>query len=195
MLNLGTRQERKLRVLCFDTECRPMHYSEWRPESQITAVGYSWLDADGKPEKVHVETLKQSLSNEVRVFAGLLAAIRKADLVVGHYIRKHDLPLLNDHAIRFGLTPLGGVLVQDTMKDVKAVKALGLGQENLSQTFGLDDEKHSMSGAKWRSANGLAKGGIEQAAIRVETDVIQCAALRVELLRRRALHTPSTWSS
>jgi hypothetical protein len=35
------------RALIFDTECRPMHYNEWRPESQMTAYAWKWVTIHG----------------------------------------------------------------------------------------------------------------------------------------------------
>src|SRR4051812_23723135 len=86
----------KLRILDFDTECRPMHYNEWRPESQITAIAWSWIGKD----KVHVRALDQDARNESDMLTDFLDAYDRADIVTGHYIRKHDLPLLNDHVMR-----------------------------------------------------------------------------------------------
>ena len=89
----------KKKILVFDSECRPLHYSEWRREDQITGLAYSWLG----DETIHVETLKQDLSNEEEMLDEFFNFFNYADIVVGHYIRKHDLPLLSDHAFRFGI--------------------------------------------------------------------------------------------
>ena len=180
-----------MRVLNFDTECRPMHYSEFRPESQITAYAWSWIG-----EK-HVESrvLNQNLSNEKKILAEFLSAVREADMVVGHYIRRHDLPLINDHAVRFGLEPIRAILVQDTKSDLIKAKGMGLSQENLSLEFGLTAEKHGMAGALWRRANSLAKGGREEALKRVVSDVVQNKELYEELKRRGMLKPASIWNA
>src|SRR4051794_6444425 len=105
-----------------------MHYSEWRAESQLTAIAWSWIGE----EKVECEVLKQDLSNEDTMLRRFLLAYNTADVVTGHYLRSHDLPLLNDHCMRAGLPLLKPVRVSDTMKDLPAVKGLGKSQENLS---------------------------------------------------------------
>jgi hypothetical protein len=46
--------------------------------------------------------LEQDLSNERSMLEKFLVAYNAADVVTGHYIRKHDLPLINDHCIRMG---------------------------------------------------------------------------------------------
>ncbi|WP_281783762.1 hypothetical protein [Sinimarinibacterium flocculans] len=180
---------RPLKILDFDTECRPMHYSEWRPESQLTAYAWSWVGQ----KKVHSRMLKQDLSNEREILADMLAAIAEADMIVGHYIRQHDLPLLNDHAIQFELEPIRRVLVQDTKSDLIRAKGMGLSQENLSLAFGLTHKKHSMSGTLWKLANSLTPAGDKEALIRVESDVQQNKELYEELLRRGMLKPARYW--
>jgi DNA polymerase elongation subunit (family B) len=164
-----------------------MHYSEWRPESQITAIAWSWVGED----TVHCVTLRQDLKNERAMHAQFLAAYALADVVTGHNIRRHDLPLLNDHAIRFGWK-LPRILTQDTM-EIGAVKGLGKSQDNLAVTLGLTAEKHHMAGADWREANALTPEGNAKTRKRVIDDVLQHKALREELIRRGALRPPRLW--
>lgn len=181
--------KRPLRVLDFDSEVRPMHYSEWRPEGQITAIAWSWVGE----KSVHVELLEQDGDNEIWMLKRFRAAYDAADMVTGHYIRKHDLPLLNDHYVRLGMKPLGPKLTQDTQADLVKVKSLGKSQENLAVTFGLSAEKHHMTGADWRKANTLSPEGAALAKKRVVDDVIQHKELRAALLERGLLKTPKEW--
>src|ERR1039458_252352 len=180
---------RKLRILNLDTQCRPMHYSEFREEAQITAIAWGWVGQT----KVHTRVLDQDLSNERDNLADLLGAIAKADMLAGHYIRRHDLPLINDHCIRLGLKPITNVLVQDTKSDLIKVKALGCSQENLALEFRLTSQKHSMSGALWRRANSLTPEGQKQSRVRVTSDVRQNKELRLELIKRGMLGPPQVW--
>lgn len=167
-----------------------MHYSEWRPESQITGIAWSWVGS----ATVHSRLLYQHLKNEDAMLLEFLTAYHAADIVTGHYIRKHDLPLLNDHCIRAGLAPLPSKLVQDTQTDLVKVKALGKSQENLAETFGLEADKYHMNGAKWRRANELGVAGQQETASRVVADVQQHKLLRAELLKRDLLRSPRRWS-
>ncbi len=180
----------KPRILDFDTECRPMHYSEWRPESQITAIAWSWVGSG----IVHSHVLEQDLANEHDMFRAFLRVYDEADMVTGHYIVKHDLPLLNDHCIRLGFEPLGSKLVQDTMTGFMKVKGLGKGQENLGALLGLDEGKHHMTGTSWRQANTLSDAGREETRKRVVDDVVQHKALRAVLVERNLLKAPRLWS-
>ena len=167
-----------------------MHYSDWRAESQMTAIAWSWVGS----EHVHCRVLEQDLSNERSMVEAFLRAYNKADVVTGHYLRKHDLPLLVDHCMRLGLPLPKPVLVSDTMLDLPQVKGLGKSQANLSATFGVDAEKHAMTRAQWRVANALDARGRAEARKRVVDDVIQNKQLRAELLQRGLLGPPKTWS-
>jgi hypothetical protein len=190
--DFGTTVIEPLRVLDFDTECRPMHYSEWRPESQITAYAWSWVGE----HHVGSEVLAPDDGNdgEWYMLSVFLHEYEKADIVTGHYIRKHDLPLLNDHCLRLRGEPLPSKLVHDTKTEFKSVRALGLSQENLAHQFKVAETKHSMSGALWRQANSLTAEGRAETIKRVEGDVRQHKALRQALLEADALHPPKVWS-
>lgn len=183
------KRGRKLRILDFDSECRPMHYSEWRDESQITALAWGWI---GEAE-IHYEVLKQNLSNEVAMLERFLDSFDEADMVTGHYLERHDLPLLNDHCMRHGLPCLNGKLVQDTKTLLPAVKGLSLSQENLSTLYELDEKKHRMNGRRWAVANTLSPEGREEALKRVVQDVRQHKRLRKVLIDRGYLKAPRMW--
>lgn len=181
--------KKALRILDFDSEVRPMHYSEWRPEGQITAIAWSWVGED----LVHAQVLDQNLSNELNMLGLFLMAYNQADIVTGHYIRKHDLPLLNEHAVRMGLPPIAAKLTQDTQADFTAIKSMGKSQDNLAVTFQLSESKHSMTGAEWREANKLTPEGQRLSMRRVMGDVRQHKAVRAELLHRGLLKAPRMW--
>ena len=167
-----------------------MHYSEHRSEDQITGIAWSWIGV----KDVEWRILQQDLSNERSMLDDFLAAYNAADVVTGHYLTRHDLPLLNDHCLRHGLPLLKPVRVQDTVTGMTKVKGLGKSQENLAATFDLADEKHRMCGHSWRVANALDSMGREGTRKRVVDDVVQHKSLRGELLRRSALKLPKVWA-
>ena len=181
---------RSLRVLDFDTECRPLHYSEFRDESQITAIAWGWVGSN----TIDHEILEQDLSNERQMLERFLEAYAEADIVTGHYIERHDLPLVTDHCMRFGWALPGPKLAQDTKTLLPRVKGLGLSQENLATLYRLDAKKHSMNGQKWAGANSLSPEGREEARRRVVGDVRQHKALRKALLDRGYLKPPRRWA-
>jgi hypothetical protein len=180
---------RKLRVLDFDTECRPLHYSEWRDESQITAIAWGWVGES----QVYCEVLKQDLSNEDQMLERFLEAYRAADMTTGHYLERHDLPLVNDHLMRRGWSLLEPKLVQDTKTLLPKVRGLGLSQENLGTLYELDEKKHHMNGRRWAVANTLSDEGREEARKRVVQDVRQHKRLRKALIDRGYLKAPRMW--
>jgi hypothetical protein len=180
---------RKLRVLDFDTECRPMHYSEWRSEDQITAIAWGWVGE----KQIHHAILEQDLSNEQKMLGQFLKAYCEADMVTGHYIERHDLPLLNDHCMRFGWPLLDRKLTQDTKTLLPKVKGLGLSQENLATLYRLDKKKHHMNGRKWAMSNTLSPEGREEAFKRVTSDVAQHKELRAAVIERGYMKPPREW--
>jgi hypothetical protein len=127
------------------------------------------------------------------MLCAFLKAYDVADIVTGHYIRKHDLPLLNEHAIRLGLPPIKPKLTSDTQADMTSIKGLGKSQENLAVTLGLSADKHHLTGAQWRVANALTKEGQAGTRKRVVDDVLQHKQLRQALIERGWLRSPQMW--
>lgn len=199
-LELRWRDVRPLRVLDFDLENRPLSYAgmDWT-SAEITAMAWSWvgsgkveslvLDRDGKysPDRGPNVDLSATL---VR----LRTEIESADIVTGHYIRKHDLPLLNAALMEAGERPLNRLLVQDTKTDLVQRKDLSASQENLAAMFGLDEDKAHMNQAQWREANRLTDEGMALTRVRVTSDVAQHIALRYQLLERQLLNPPRRWN-
>lgn len=195
-MNVRDQKPPERRTLIFDTECRPMHYSDWRPESQITAIAWAWDRGPDARFVIHTELLDRDLANEDHMLERFLADYDKADLVVGHYIRKHDLPLINDHCVRAGLQPISErapKLTHDTKMDFVQVKGLGLSQANLTTMYGLDADKVSMTGAEWRRANALDPAGQRLSKLRVEGDVMQNRQLYHVMRDAGVLRQPRRW--
>jgi hypothetical protein len=131
----------------------------------------------------------------VHAFALLATLLSTADLVTGHYVRGHDLPILNSAMIENGLPPLGDMLVQDTKCDLVKRKDLSASQENLASLLGISEAKHHMTQAEWRKANRLTADGIAAARKRVVDDVLQHMALRQVLIKQHLLKPPRRWSA
>src|SRR5207244_4412562 len=108
----------------------------------------------------------------------------QADIVVGHYIREHDLPILNGAMVEFGLPPLGQKLTSDTKLDYVKSKGISESQESMADEFGVEADKVHMTNHAWRIANRLEPRGIRAAKARVTGDVTQNIALREVLLKR-----------
>jgi hypothetical protein len=195
-----------LRVMTFDLENRPLHYAgfEWT-SAEVTAMAWSWgdpaqvfvmlLNADGHFEYYLPGEMVPTLMDPDQALKHVRQLMKDADVVTGHYIRKHDLPMLNGACIELGVEPLPTLLVCDTKEDLVKRKDFSVSQENLAAAFGLKNPKHSMSQAQWRTANRLTREGIAGARTRVVSDVLQHMELRAELVRRKLLRAPRNWKS
>jgi hypothetical protein len=182
------RIERRLRILDFDIENRPLSYAgnDWTT-AEITAIGWSWV---GSP-RVDVRLLGRHDPREMLL--EFLDAFNYADVVTGHYIRKHDLPILQGALLELGLPLLGQKMTSDTKLDLTRRKDLSASQESLAMMYGLPHPKQHMSQPEWREANRLTPHGIKLTKRRVASDVKQHKALRMYLLANGALGPPRLW--
>jgi hypothetical protein len=117
----------------------------------------------------------------------------EADLVTGHYIRMHDLPMLNAAYMEWGLPGLSEKLTCDTKLDLVKRKDLSASQENLASMLGLSERKAHMSNTMWREANRMTPEGLKLTAERVMNDVVQHMAMRKRMLEREMLGPPRMW--
>lgn len=182
------RTTTKIKVLDFDIENRPLSYlgSDFTT-SDITAIACSFI-GEGK---VWCWMLGHHTPREL--IENFLPFYNEADWVTGHYIRGHDLPILNGACLEMGLPKLESKRAQDTYSDLIKHKGISGSQENLAAMYGLPHAKAHMNTTQWRSANRLEPEGIEEAKKRVIDDVLQHKALRERLLSVGALKPPRMW--
>lgn len=184
-------QTRPLRVLDFDIENRPLSYlgSDFTT-AEVTAMAWAWTD---RPDDVTVYLLGETdLPDILRAF---VAAYEEADLITGHYILGHDLPMVSGALMELGMPPLPDRLVQDTKVHLIRTKGISQSQESLGAMLGLTSPKITMNQAKWRAANRLTPEGLRDVRERVVGDVKQHMELREELLRLGYLGPPKIWRS
>jgi len=182
---------RPARVLDFDLENRPLSYlgSDFTT-AEVTAIAWAWAD---DPKRVTVRLLgEQDLPSILREFVDVFA---KADMVTGHFITGHDLPMINGALMECRMPPLPDVMVCDTKTHLIRSKGLSLSQESLGAMFRLDAQKVSMNQIKWRAANRLTAAGLAEVRKRVVGDVRQHIQLRKELLAAGYLAGPKKWRS
>lgn len=183
------RSPLRVRILDWDVENRPSTYwYEGQTTAEITAIACCWahdsssmkcwLLGKDKPQKMLKEFVKR---------------YDEADMVTGHHVRRHDLPLVNAALIEYGMEPLSPKVVCDTKNDLIGFKDMSKSQENLAAMFGIEAPKVQMNQVKWREANRLTKPGLVLTAERVCGDVNQHMALRLELVRRGLLNPPRVW--
>ena len=182
---------RPMKVLDFDIENRPLSYlgSDFTT-AEVTAIAWAWTD---QPQNVDVFLLGEC--DLPYILGRFLEVYQQADMVTGHYVRGHDLPMLNGALMECRMAPLPDKLVQDTKIDMMRSKGISLSQESLGAMFRLDHAKVVMNQSKWRAANRLTPEGLAEVRQRVTGDVRQHIELRRELLERRYLCAPSVWRS
>lgn len=183
------------RILDFDIENRPLSY--WvpdRPTAEITAITTAWV---GDHDSFEVLLLGELTLREVLVY--FVQRYNQADLVTGHYIRKHDLPIINGALYDLDLPLLGPKLTCDTKLDMFTKADIPATQEFLLETLdpqcpaGMPLEKYHMSQRAWREANRLTPEGLALTRRRVSTDVHAHWHMRDEMLKRGWLKAPKVW--
>lgn len=184
---------KKLRILDFDIENRPLSYLGMDfTTSDITAIAWSWVGE----KRVHCAALadeSDSYMTQDEMLHRFLDAYEAADVVTGHYIRKHDLPIINGALLEHDIVQLSPKLTCDTKMDLVKRSGISASQESLAEMYGIPAGKYHMSQTKWREANRLTPEGIALTRKRVIDDVIQHKALRERLLEAGALHPPKVW--
>jgi len=180
----------KVRILDFDIENRPLSYlGQDYTTAEITAIAACF---DGEPETMRCWLLGRDAP--VAMLEGFRKMYDAAGMVTGHYIRLHDLPIINGALIELGLAPLAEKLTQDTKLDLKRHgPVFSASQENLCAMLGLPHPKIHMNTVLWREANRLTSEGLEFTEKRAVGDVLQHMALRRALLKRELLNAPKTW--
>jgi len=189
---------RALRILDFDIENRPLSY--WmadRPTAQITAIASAWV---GDHESMRVDLYDGTESSYLDMLNAFVDRYKQADMVTGHYIRRHDLPIINGALYElkdFGL--LDEKLTCDTKLDMFKKADIPATQEFLLEVLdprcpkGIPIFKQHMSQRDWREANTLSADGLQKTAVRVSSDVHAHEHMRDAMLTRGWLKRPSMW--
>ncbi len=181
--------KRTLKILDFDIENRPLSY--WtpdRPTAEITAIASAWV---GYETSMMVHLL--GVDDPLTMLNSFVARYNEADVVTGHYIRRHDLPIINGALMEYGLPKLQPKMTIDTRLDMYKKGDIPATQEYLSELLGIEFEKVHMTQTAWRKANRLTPEGIQATFERVSGDVRQHMALRVRMSELGLLSAPKTW--
>lgn len=185
------------RVLDFDIENRPLTY--WqpdRPTADITSIASMWA---GDHESIEVLLLGELTSEEM--LSRFVERYNEADIVTGHYIRRHDLPIINGALYEAGLPLLSDKMSCDTKNDMFTKADIPATQEYLLELLdvkcplGITLEKYHMTQGRWREANRLTAEGLEFTKRRVSTDVHAHVHMREAMLERGWLGRPKMWYS
>jgi len=174
------------RVLDFDIENRPLSYwYDGNCTAEITVIAASF-----GPDSMHVWALGED--DPRRMLEEFVALYNEATLVTGHYIRKHDLPIINGALLEYNMPPLSEKLTCDTKLDLVSTGSLSMSQESIAGMLGIAAPKVQMSQHTWRAANRLED--IESAKARCIGDVVQHQAMRARLLVLGMLRPARRWA-
>lgn len=181
--------KRHLKILDFDIENRPLSYwYDGRPTAEITAIASCW---DGDINTMHVCLLGEE--EPLEILEHFVSRYNEADIVTGHFIRRHDLPIINGALMEYGLPLLGPKMTIDTKMDMFKKGDIPATQEYLGELFDLPAPKVHMSQYKWRQGNRLTPEGIKATKERASGDVYQHILLRNRMMELNLLKTPKTW--
>lgn len=189
------------RILDFDIENRPLSY--WtpdRPSAEITAIAWSWLGESkvrcallGLPTVYTLPDGATVHTDVAEILDEFVQAYDQADIVTGHYIRRHDLPIINGALIENGMPILSQKTTTDTKLDLVKRSDLPVSQEALAAYLEIKAPKVQMTQADWRDANRLTRSGLARTYKRVVGDVKQHKVMRAELIARGLLRAPKVW--
>jgi hypothetical protein len=186
---MGLPTKGKFRVLDFDIENRPLSY--WRkdrPTADITAIAAAFTD---RPKDITVWLLGDVDTEDIlREFRKMYDA---ADMVTGHYILGHDLPIINGHMVEAGFEPLAPKLAEDTLVHLMGWHDIPRSQEHLAEMLGVPAPKVQMSQHKWRASNRLTQKGLDYTYARAYGDVKQHMQMRKVLRDLGLLGRPTVW--
>lgn len=188
---------RKLRILDFDIEARPIAwYGGDFVTKQPTTIAFKFIGEGRRPEVLAIGESDRSsrvLEEETLMLEHFREVYDAADMVTGHFIRGFDLSVLQGAYIRLGLEPLGQKLAEDTKQDLIKASGISKSMENLSAMFEARCQKYGMDTAKWADANMLLPHGIAKAKARVTTDVREHIELRSIMVERGLLSPAKLW--
>lgn len=188
---------RRLKVLDFDIENRPLSY--WVPDmptAEITSIAACFTD---DPDSLQVWLLKPAATDAQHtalmraMLYGFRGMYEQADMVTGHYITRHDLPIINASCVEWGVPLLSAKLVEDTKTHLLRFSDIPKTQESLSDLMGIFEAKVHMKQSMWRRANRLTKEGLAETEARVKGDVLQHMKLRLALREAGLLRPPKVW--
>lgn len=179
-------EPRPLRVLDFDSECRPDAYLGGDLTTRsLTGIAARFVgEATTWCRVISASEHKTFAEQSIAMLTEFVELYDAADMVTGHNIRRHDLPIISGACMYFGLPPLSPKLTSDTLRDMpKRGLVFSASQENLGDMLDVLDDKYHMNNARWKRANTLE--GVELTRARVVSDVEMHLQVRAAMLARR----------
>jgi len=179
------RTVRPLRGLVFDIENKPGTYGPGDyTHPKLTALGCVFLDRK-RPKGWAFGRL--DVAEMRRAALGFSEEWARADFVVGHNARRHDIRVLDGFYTMLDLPLLPRRRLVDTFRDQPRMEGLSRSLENLADRWGSPVKKLHLSEHDWERAWDGAPEAIALMRRRVTSDVQINAWLYRELVRRGLL--------
>lgn len=181
-------------ILDFDIEARPLGWygGDW-VHKEVTAIAWAWILPGNTRSKVYALQMDHNSRSQRKMLEGFVRMYVEADIVVGHWIRSFDLPILQAAMVDNDLPLLGEKMTVDTKSDLIRLGGISKSQENLASYLGIESPKMPMSMQDWREANRLTRRGLKLVRERVMADVVQNVAMYQALQELDLLGPPKLW--
>lgn len=177
----------KWRILGFDIENRQGAYNGDYPPAWITAIAACW---HGQPNSLRYWQIKRGAGSALEEF---LQMYKQANVVTGHYIRKHDLPIMNGVLAKLHRSTLEPKMTIDTKLDWVKKKDVSAKLEDMLEYYGIPHKKVHISTAVWERINAGYPDALEILQERCVGDVVAQLALREKLAELGHLTEPKVW--
>jgi len=181
-----------MRILDFDMESLAAGFADpaWVPQ-KITCIAWSWLGYDAVNSVI--STQMGFFIPEIRaaMLEQFMPIYEQADMVTGHNLLRHDLPLLNAECMRLGLAKPKAKLVLDTMRLGKT-KGFKKGQDNIGGLLKTQQEKQAMDYQAWEYA--YEDPTWQRVIDRAESDVVMHKEIVSKMRERGWLKAPVVWN-
>lgn len=180
---LRFRAETADRVLDFDTENVPgFYWYDGKTSDILHTIAWTWLGEDTVESVTTVWNPEVGLQLEQGGFERFLAALTLATVVTGHNIKRHDIPLLNAHAVRHQLPPIQWPTAHDTLLMFPPMKGMPRGQEYLADLYALEERKMHVGIHLWEKASRGDREASKVVVDRCKSDVVSHAKLYSRLM-------------
>lgn len=179
------RTLRAFRGLAFDIENMPGTYGPGDyTHPKLTALACQFIDGEFTFAWCFNRREPERMAEQVDEFR---AAWEKADFVVGHNIRRHDMKLLDGFCVSLGIPLLPRRRMVDTYLDQPRMAGFSRSLENLAARWECPEQKIRLSEYDWERAYDGIPGAVELMRQRVISDVRISIWLYHELVKRGLL--------
>ena len=116
---------------------------------------------------------KKELWNDEQLVLDLKADLEEADILVGHYSTRFDLPYLNSRLLKYGHSPVAPTAHVDTWRIARNRLRLQSNRlATLIEFLGVETQKTQLDVSEWKKAEYGVKSSLDYVVEHCEKDVI-----------------------